>query len=51
MAKQVLIQFDSEVTPEQQAFFDKVAELALEVGLEPMGFGGGIKNQKPKVQS
>lgn len=51
MAKQVLLQFDSDVTEEQQAFFDKVAEMAVEVGLESMGFGGGIKNPKPKVQS
>jgi hypothetical protein len=47
MKKQVLIQFSGVVTEEEQAFFDKVAEMATEIGLEPLGFGGGVKNPKP----
>lgn len=51
MAKQVIIEFDSQVTEEQQAFFDRVVEMSVDLGIEVYGFGGGIKNPKPKIQS
>lgn len=47
MKKQVLIQFSNVVNEEEQAFFDEVAAKGKELGLEVLGFGGGVKNPKP----
>jgi hypothetical protein len=43
-----LLQFEKEVTEKEQEFAEKVAELALEMQVEVVYFGGGVKNPKPQ---